>query len=72
MQAKGRRFDPDWIHRAIGAAVSVAGLHPVGRGFESLIAHNALVVEWYTRQSQKLLPLRDCEFESHREHLYGI
>ena len=24
---------------AIGAAVSVAGLHPVGRGFESLIAH---------------------------------
>ncbi len=25
--------------RAIGAAVSVAGLHPVGRGFESLIAH---------------------------------
>ena len=30
----------------------------------------ALVAEWYTRRSQKPLPFRDCEFESHREH-YG-
>ena len=52
--------------------VRAPALHAGGRGFESLTTHVALVVEWYTRQSQKLLPLRDCEFESHREHLYGI
>jgi len=34
-----RRLDFTTSFRAIGAAVSVAGLHPVGRGFESLIAH---------------------------------
>jgi hypothetical protein len=36
---------------------------------KSLTAHkNALVVERYTRRSQKPSPLRACEFESRPEH----
>ena len=49
--------------------LDVVGSTPITRFIKMCVA---LVVEWYTRQSQKLLPLRDCEFESHREHLYGI
>ena len=40
-----RKHFRDFIHpvklsRALGAAASATGLHPVGRGFESLSAHH--------------------------------
>jgi hypothetical protein len=46
LQAKGRRFDPDWIHIGwLAQLVRASRLHREGRGFESLTTHNALVTE---------------------------
>ncbi len=37
-----------------------------------LVLLDGLVVEWYTRKSQKLVPLRACGFESHQGYYAGM